>query len=403
MRGFGLDGIFLSPFLRPYLKDGVVILDNAVTEAQVSLDPLQRAVAEALWDADSAETALADLAGRFGLDALKDTMLGLGDDAVLFASPEECEATLDWMLESRFPEVPFLDHVELTTRCPMRCRFCARGRPGGLDRPCGDMPVALLENLLDQIPPRQRPARAVELNNFGESLLHPQVEACVSAARDRGFRVRLSVNACLLDPGLCRRLLGAGVGQWVISLDGMDEPTLAAIRGPAASFARAEENLEFLAVELAGRTDPVEVVVQMLELRRNLHQRQAFLARWGDRPPLRVFLKPLDGPDPDTGEIGPNAPYLCLAPWRSVVVLWDGRVVPCCLDASARCVLGDASRQSLATIWNGPEVRRLREMHRSGRLPDGHLCERCDWRRQRFARTLDLRHPRRARPNPLVW
>jgi radical SAM protein with 4Fe4S-binding SPASM domain len=118
---------------------------------------------------------------------------------------------------------------------------------------------------------------------------------------------------------------------------------------------------------------------------------------------VTAFVKPLDGPDPDTGEIRPNAPYLCLAPWRSVVVLWDGRVVPCCLDASARCVVGDATKQGLVGIWNGPDIRRLREMHLTGRFPEGHLCERCDWRRHRFVRTLDLRHPRRAKPNPLAW
>ena len=41
--------------------------------------------------------------------------------------------------------MPFVDQIELTNRCPMRCGFCPRGVPGRMQRPLGFMDVALFE------------------------------------------------------------------------------------------------------------------------------------------------------------------------------------------------------------------------------------------------------------------
>ena len=151
--------------------------------------------------------------------------------------------------------------------------------------------------------------------------------------------------------------------------------------------------------------DPATVVIQMIALSRNLHQREAFLRRWGSlgAPWVRAFIKPLEGPDPDTLEQRPAPAYLCNYPWRSVVVLWDGRVVPCCRDDDARLVLGDLKRERLRDIWHGVCAKALREAHSSGRFDGPHLCEECAWRRHNFAAAMAERHPSRARDNPLQW
>jgi radical SAM protein with 4Fe4S-binding SPASM domain len=86
-----------------------------------------------------------------------------------------------------------------------------------------------------------------------------------------------------------------------------------------------------------------------------------------------------------------------------VVVLWDGRVVPCCRDDDARVVLGDLRESSLEEIWNGPAARQLRQQLIDNAVPDGHLCSGCPWQPQAFAKNIARRHPDGARVHPLQW
>ena len=400
--------LYLSPYLRPFIQAGATVYDNGLTGVveRLDLDPTQDAVVRALWGARSTEAALGALVETHGDAAVVAAIEGLAERMMVFRDRTQCELTFDALLDAGQPEVPFLDQIELTNRCPFRCQFCPRGVPGKMTRPVGFMDLAIFEKLLRELHPMQARYRPLELHHLGESLLHPEVDRFAAAAAARGLPTELSVNPALLDPDLGKRLLAAGVRRLVISLDGMDDETSIAIRGPAARYGKSEANLDALLAAVAAMSAPPTVVVQMIDLHKNRHQHEAFLARWGQSnlPTVHAVIKDLDGPDPDLGR--PTARplvYLCSYPWRSVVVLWDGRVVPCCRDDDAHLPLGDLREESLAEIWRGPRAAELRARHRSGDVPAGHLCHGCDWRRDRFAATLHHRHPDRARPNPYQW
>lgn len=401
-----MSALYLSPYLRPFLDGGATVYDNGLTSVVERLDPAEDAVVRALWGARSSEAALAAAAGKLGEAAVVAAVEGLAQRMMVFRDRAQCELAYDALLDAGQPEVPFLDQIELTNRCPFRCQFCPRGVTGKMTRPVGFMDLALFERLLSELHPMQARYRPLELHHLGESLLHPEVDRFAAAASARGLPTELSVNPALLEPDLGQRLLAAGVRRLVISLDGMDDETSTAIRGPAALYGKSERNLDALFSALAGMREPPTVVVQMIDLHRNRHQREAFLARWGSTglPTVHAIVKDLDGADPDLGRpTSRPLVYLCSYPWRSVVVLWDGRVVPCCRDDDARLVLGDLREESLAQIWRGPRAVELRRRHRESDVPEGHLCHGCDWRRERFAATLLHRHPDRAKPHPYQW
>ncbi len=396
----------VSPYLRPFLRDGRTVFDNAVTGAVEELPPAARDVLAALWDGPTDAAALAPAVAAHGDAAVARALGELASSGHVFVDRAQADRALLATLEQRRPRVPFVDQIELTNRCPMRCGFCPRGVPGGIQRPTGFMELALFTRLLDQLHPEQAWYRPLELHHLGESLLHPQAPAFVAEATARGLPTELSVNPSLLTPELGAALLDAGVRRLVVSLDGMDEETLVAIRGPAAKYGRAERNLDALLARVATMASPPAVVIQMIDLARNCHQRDAFLARWGRTglATVTAYVKDLDGVDPDTGAPGARSQIqLCTYPWRSVVVLWDGRVVPCCRDADAAVVLGDLTTQPLEEIWNGAEAQRLRAQLRGGDVPCGHLCDGCAWRRERFAAAMPDRHPDRAVAAPLAW
>jgi radical SAM protein with 4Fe4S-binding SPASM domain len=401
----------LSPYLRPLKtpdREGFV-LDDGIT-GWIELDAPMQAVVRALWDGNAggqAERGLVAAAVQHGHEALSGAVDRLRARGVLHDSEAACDAALDAAVDAGLPaRVPFVDQIELTNICPFRCQFCPRGVAGKMKRPTGMMRFELFEKLLDQLHPEQPKWRAMELHHLGESLVHPEVDRFIAAAARRGLPTEMSCNPSMLKGDLGARLIDAGVRRLVISLDGIDNDTSIAIRGPAARYDKAERNLEALLSHAAGRPDPPIIVIQMIDLHANRHQRQGFLARWGRTglPFVRAYVKDLDGPDPDTGKSSATpVSYLCSYPWRSVVVLWDGRVVPCCRDSDAALVLGNLETQTLEEIWQAAEVKRLREQLRKKEIPCGHLCDGCSWSRESCANGMPARHPDRVKEEPLYW
>ena len=401
----------LSPYLRPIKvadREGFV-LDDGIT-GWIELDVPMQAVVRALWarqDGVPVELGLVEAAAQHGQEALAVAIERLREHRVIFDDVAACDTALDTIVDATSPvRVPFVDQIELTNICPFRCQFCPRGVEGKMKRPTGMMSFELYEKLLEQLHPDQAKWRSLELHHLGESLVHPEVDRFIAAASRRGLPTEMSCNPSMLKDNLGARLVDAGVKRMVISLDGIDNETAISIRGPAARYDKAERNLEALLTHAAGHPDPPRIVIQMIDLHKNRHQRGAFLARWGNTglPFVRAYIKDLDGPDPDTGKSSATpVSYLCSYPWRSVVVLWDGRVVPCCRDSDAALVLGDLNVQSLEEIWKGAEVKRLREQLRKKTVPCGHLCDGCSWSRDSFAKGMPQRHPDNVKEEPLYW
>ncbi len=52
--------------------------------------------------------------------------------------------------------------------------------------------------------------------------------------------------------------------------------------------------------------------------------------------------------------------FSCAWPWTTLVLLCDGRLTCGCADPYARRVVGDAQRESVAQVWRGPLLEKLR-------------------------------------------
>ncbi len=396
-----------SSYLRTYRHGDQVVIDQAAEGRRQLLTTLELDVLSAYWPPAADEAAWQRIVDQHGQTRAEQVVMDLAGRRVLVPDAATDEAVLDSALTEGLRPAPFVDQVELTNHCPMKCGFCPRGVEGAMTRPTGFMDRDVFAALLAQVPREQTTSWRAELHHLGESLLHPQVVELVGMAAERGLPVEMSVNPSHLRPDLARGLIDAGIGRLVLSLDGLDAETLAAARGPAARFDQAERNIEQLFSMIGAMRHPPEVIVQMLRLHRNRDQHEAFLERYGRTglPTVHATIKDLEGPDPDLGRETCEPPsYLCVSPWRSVVVLWDGRVVPCCKDADAKLVLGDLRHQSLEQIWQGPAARALRAIHSAGvTIPGAHLCSCCPWGRAEFARGAPRRHPSKARREPYAW
>ncbi|MEJ5357116.1 MAG: radical SAM protein [Desulfobacterales bacterium] len=115
--------------------------------------------------------------------------------------------------------------VEVTSRCPGRCRYCPHTvlrdtwRGGDLD--C---------ETFGRLWPLLRRSLRVHLQGWGEPLLHPEFFTLAALARRAGCQVSTTTCGLHLDEKLARRIVASGIDIVAFSLAGSDAATHEAAR-----------------------------------------------------------------------------------------------------------------------------------------------------------------------------
>lgn len=249
-------------------------------------------------------------------------------------------------------------NVELTSRCNVACSYCDVNQE--LGRPNQDLPLEVLEGLLDGAP------RVHTLLPFqwGEPLLYPQLDEALELARRRGVRTLLTTNGTLLDGDRLRRLAAAGLERLTVSLDGADA-SHAARRGYAQApiLQRLDEARRARDADgLATRLDVSMVVDDSVAAELDAFRER--LTPLCDR--VQFIPRMVDGPRTSA----------CREPSRGLmVVLSDGRVTTCCADVRGELSLGRWDDAPAEQLYANEAWRALRRAHARGELPD--VCARC--------------------------
>jgi len=114
--------------------------------------------------------------------------------------------------------------VELTTRCPLRCRMCCREGHHGMARK--DMTLEDFQKIL----PYLREVESVVLEGWGESLLHPRLIEIIRLVRNEGARVGFVTSGLTLTDDYVSELVQAGTDFIGFSLSGATPETHDSIR-----------------------------------------------------------------------------------------------------------------------------------------------------------------------------
>jgi MoaA/NifB/PqqE/SkfB family radical SAM enzyme len=317
--------------------------------------------------------------------------------------------------------------IEPVGQCNLRCRMCAIQfrRDGPPHGPLAFLDRELFERLVDEA----EAGSELHLQGLGEPMLHPRFFDMVRYAVARGLRVSCNTNATVLDDRRAEQCVTSGLHAIHVSLDGATAATYEWIRR-RARFDRVVRNVARL-VETrrrAGGRNP-EVRMVAVVMRRNLEE-LAELVRLAHRLDVRsLFVQHLChdfgeetlpahyGPMRDfvevetlageerarierafaaareaAGELGvdlrlprveprehpPGTPgsERCDWPWRGMYLSYRGEAMPCCMVSTPdRIQLGDAARDGLAAVWNGPAYGRFRAELASDEPPA--VCRSC--------------------------
>lgn len=253
--------------------------------------------------------------------------------------------------------------IEPTNECFKQCDFCFQSKDT-FTRTIGYMTNDLYIKIINEI--AQHPQTTISLHHSGEPLMHPQIHNFIRYAVAKGIHVSLTTNGELIEPTLFDTMLHT----INISLGTVDTTTY--------------ENLAKFTDQPHGTQVHVNAIANGHNARAIAQAKRFFMQHGADRFIIRPMIGFWNGQHKNNMIKNlarfVQAPFtgLCQSVQTSLGILWDGTVVPCCLDYNGTIVLGYATRQSLTEMWHGDQHRYLMQMLSSYRATARHpVCGPC--------------------------
>lgn len=307
--------------------------------------------------------------------------------------------------------------IEITNHCNFNCTFCPNSI---MKRPRGYMESALFYRLIDEVA-ENRLAEYISFHLMGEPLLHPKGCDFIAYCKEKGLKTYLVSNVGLLDDANIERIL-QNADYLEVSLQSFDDESFASRNAKRFTYEGYIGLIKkIIEARFFGLSD-TSIIVTLIESSRNKIRNfrtgdrfvdsNETLSDLFDRHWNEFFTAissnynvPFDRPDKLNfkrfeHEFLPGVTFKtrCVTTWGNVMcrtddyipayrakcnglitqlgVLWNGDVVPCCLDYDGNITLGNVSRSSLADVMESDNYVAMRDGFRVGRLRHAH-CKRC--------------------------
>jgi radical SAM protein with 4Fe4S-binding SPASM domain len=257
---------------------------------------------------------------------------------------------------------PSIFAVETTNRCNLKCIMCPRTTI--MKRRIGDIDFNLFKKIVDEA---SKYTKFMWLHDFGEPLLHPRIIDMIKYAKEKGIKTGISVNGGVLTEKLSRELIDSQLDHIIFSFDGFSKKTYQKYR-VGGNFENIKKNiLKFLKIKKELKSKLPYIQIKMINMKDTTKEIENFKKEWTNKADEVLITNFVDwagqisNEENVSGATIESQKYPCKAFWTSIVVLWDGKVVPCCKDCDGRLVLGDLNKQSIREIWNNKSFKKIRE------------------------------------------
>ncbi len=221
----------------------------------------------------------------------------------------------------------------------------------------------------------------------GEPLLHPRVLDMIHLAKVRTrCIVNLTTNGTLLSNSAVERLVDSGIDLVDVSVDALTKPVYEVVRR-GGSFERLMRGVFTLLDAMRKKHSATKIMVSFIEQDENAQETEWFRNFW---EPIvdYVMVRTLHSASGQAkqeesrarNEAATLQRYACPHLWKRLTVDFLGRIKFCAHDWGNGSVLGSIEDASLASVWRGAELERLRSDHLTGNHQAAVICTDCtDW------------------------
>lgn len=288
--------------------------------------------------------------------------------------------------------MPISYSIEPTNHCNLKCPECPSGL-GTLTRPLGLLKFDEFKNWIDQI---KSTGFYIQLFFQGEPYINKQLNQMIKYAQDNNVYVAISTNGHFIDAKNADFILDNAPDKLIYSVDGLDEESYQNYR-VGGTFKQADEGLRALVnrKKERGLKKPF-VEFQFIVMKQNEHQLDDVIAYGENTGVDKVVFKTMQISNYNNAvKFLPENPkfrrYIvekgsfkiknklknhCFALWRTSVITWDGKVIPCCFDKDAEFNFGLLNGKTFQQIWFSDEYNAFRQNVLNSRKSI-NMCTNC--------------------------
>lgn len=288
--------------------------------------------------------------------------------------------------------LPISYSIEPTNHCNLKCPECPSGL-GALTRPLGLLNFADFKSWIDQI---KDYGFYVQLFFQGEPYINKHLPEMIRYAQRNNVYISISTNGHFVNERNVDHILENAPDKLIYSVDGLDEESYQKYR-VGGTFKQADEGLRLLInrkKQLNKKRPYVEF--QFIVMKQNEHQLEDVKNYCNEVGVDKLVFKTMQISSYENAvKFLPNNPkfrrYLvkdgkfsiksklknhCFALWRTSVITWDGKVVPCCFDKDAEHTLGILNGKRFSDIWISDEYQKFRSTVLADRKQTS-ICTNC--------------------------
>ena len=288
--------------------------------------------------------------------------------------------------------MPISFSIEPTNHCNLKCPECPSGL-GALTRPLGLLRSDDFKNWIDQI---KDTGFYVQLFFQGEPYINKNLPEMIKYAQQNKIYVSISTNGHFINANNIDKILEAAPDKLIYSVDGLDEETYQNYRvgGTFAQVDSALRNLVKRKRQLRLKKPFIEF--QFIVMKQNEHLLEKVKTYCKEVGVDKLVFKTMQISsyenalkflptnkkyrryiiDDNSFRIKAEVKNHCFALWRTAVITWDGKVVPCCFDKDADFTMGILNGKSFYEIWNSENYNKFRKSILTDRKQN-KMCTNC--------------------------
>lgn len=272
---------------------------------------------------------------------------------------------------------PITFSIEPTNFCNLECPECPSGL-GALTRPLGLLKFENFKNVIDEI---HGHCFYIQLFFQGEPYINKELSQMIKYAQSKNIYVSISTNGLLINEKKVDFILDNAPDKLIFSIDGLDEKSYQNYR-VGGTFKEADSALRlFIQKKKERNLKKPFVEFQFIVMKQNEHQIEKVFDYGKEVGIDKVVLKTMQVSSYENAinYLPENEDYRryivadgkvkmkgkmenhCFALWRTSVVTWDGKIVPCCFDKDAKYELGLLNGKTFDEIWNSDKYYKFRK------------------------------------------
>jgi radical SAM protein with 4Fe4S-binding SPASM domain len=228
----------------------------------------------------------------------------------------------------------------------------------------------------------------------GEPLLHPNLFEFIRYADQNKIFTCTSTNGHFLTEEICERIIQSGLKKLIISVDGVTQESYSKYR-VGGDLEKVKRGIQTLAKFKKNNHSHYPIInLQFLVFRHNQHEIDEFkkLAKPLGANQVSVKSAQIESLEEhanliptiekysrytlqnNTFKIKSKLRNTCFRIWNTLVITWDGDVIPCCFDKTSEFTMGNLKKGTALQFWKSQSFNQFRKSILTNRKKHSICC-----------------------------